>query len=144
MIAKIFQLLGKVLGMFICLAVVFVWNKGHQPMTVLEAPQGMTYFEFMQDRVDAAKKVEPARCGWGMMVSLAALGPIYSVVYTEVGINPDGKLAKMAAPDSNIPKGVEGAEWYEVPDIWWGVVERLSWTMLGKPTSIGCQFSAVR
>jgi hypothetical protein len=50
----------------------------------------MTYFEFIADRIDAAKTVEPSRCGWGMMLSLAVLGPIYSFVYTEVGIHPDG------------------------------------------------------
>jgi hypothetical protein len=104
----------------------------------------MTYFEFMKDRVDAAKMVEPSRCGWGMMLSLATLGPIYSVVYTTVAINPDGTLAKMVAPDPDIPKDVDGAKWYVVPGIWWGVVERLSWTMLGKSTSVGCQFRAVK
>ena len=68
---------------------------------------------FMNDRIDAAKTVEPSRCGWGMMLSLAVLGPIYSVVYTVVAINPEGILAKMTAPDSDIPKGVEGAKWYD-------------------------------
>jgi hypothetical protein len=79
----------------------------------------------------------------GVMLSLAALGPIYSVVYTDGAINPDGTLARMTASDPDIPKGVKGAKWYEVPGIWWGVVERLSWTMLAKPASTGCQFRAV-
>ena len=78
------------------------------------------------------------------MLSLAALGPIYSVVYTAVAINPEGTLAKITASDPDIPKGVEGAKWYEVPGIWWSVVEQLSWTMLGKPAIVGCQFRAVR
>ncbi|HOS44852.1 MAG TPA: hypothetical protein PLQ69_00040 [Paludibacter sp.] len=113
-------------------------------MSVVGAPEGMTYVEFMKDRIDAAKTVEPSRCGWGMMLSLAILGPIYSVVYTTVAINPDGTLAKMTASDPDIPKGVMGAKWYEVPGIWWGVVEHLSWTMLGKPANVGCQFRTVR
>jgi hypothetical protein len=104
----------------------------------------MTFLEFMQDRIDAAKTVEPSRCGWGMILSLAALGPIYSVVYTTVAVNPDGMLAKMTAPDPDIPKRVEDAQWYEVPGIWWNVVERLTWTMLGKPARAGCQFRKVR
>ena len=112
-------------------------------MSVVGAPEGMTYIEFMKDRIDAAKTVEPSRCGWGMMLSLIALGPIYSVVYTAVAINPKSTLAKMTSSDPDIPKGVEGARWYEVPRIWWGVVERLSWTMLGKPTSTGCQFRSM-
>lgn len=128
----------------VCAGLVFIGFKANQPMSVSDAPKEMTYIEFMQDRIEAAKTVEPSRCGWGMMLSLATLGPIYSVVYTSVAINPEGTLAKMTASDPDIPKGVEGAKWSEVPGIWWGVVERLSWTMLGKQASTGCQFRAVR
>ena len=138
------KMIRKAVILMICLGLVFIGYKTNQPMTVLSAPEGMTYVEFMKDRIDAAKTVEPSRCGWGMMLSLAVLGPIYSVVYTVVAINPDSTLAKMTASDLDIPKGVEGARWYDVPGIWWGVVERLSWTMLGKPASTGCQFRAVR
>ena len=148
MIAGFIHFIWKVIWnstvILVCAGLIFVGFKANQPMSVAGAPQGMTYIEFMNDRIDAAKTVEPSRCGWGMMLSLAVLGPIYSVVYTVVAINPEGILAKMTAPDSDIPKGVEGAKWYEVPGIWWGVVERLSWTMLGKPASTGCQFRAVR
>lgn len=69
------------------------------------APKGMTYFEFMSDRIDAAKTVKPSQCGRGMILSLAALGPIYSAVYSEVGIHPDGILVRGTAPDPDIPKG---------------------------------------
>ena len=74
--------------------------------------------------------------GGGMMFSLAALGPIYSIVYTNAAIHPNGKLAKVTASDPDIPKGVANAKWSEVPGIWWGVVEHLSWTMLGKQTQL--------
>jgi hypothetical protein len=124
--------------------VVFIGFKVNQPMSVTGAPEGLTYVEFMKDRIDAAKTVEPSRCGWGMMLSLAALGPIYSAVYTAVAINPDSTLAKMTASDPDIPKGVEDARWYEVPGIWWGVVERLSWAMLGKQYPNGCAFRLVK
>jgi hypothetical protein len=148
MIAKTFEFVWKALGrllvLVICLGLVFVSYKANQPMSVPDAPQGMTYLEFIKNRIDAAKIVEPSRCGWGMMLSLALLGPLYSVVYTAVAVNPDGTLAKMVSSDPDIPKGLAGAKWYEVPGIWWGVVERLSWTMLGKPASAGCQFRAVR
>lgn len=113
-------------------------------MSVKAAPKGMTYFEFMAVRVEAAKVVSPSQCGWGMFLSLAALGPTYSALYTEIGVHPGGFWDRVSAPDSNIPKGVAGAKWYEVPNIWWGVVEQLSWTMLGSPTSIGCKFRAVK
>ena len=103
----------------------------------------MTYVEFIRDRLDAVKTVEPSRCGWGTMFSLATLGPIYSVVYTSVAIHPEGKLAKLTASDPDIPKDVTGAKWSEVPGIWWEVIERLSWTMLGKPAKAGCKFKEV-
>jgi len=78
------------------------------------------------------------------MLSLVALGPIYSFVYTEVGIHPDGFLARGTAPDPDIPKDLAGAKWYEVPGIWWNTVEKLSWTMVGKPAAYGCKFRQVR
>ena len=124
----------------VCAGLIFIGYKANQPMSVAGAPEEMTFVEFIKDRIDAAKTVEPSRCGWGMMLSLATLGPIYSVVYTAVAINPDGQLAKMTASAPDIPKGVVGAKWVEVPDIWCTVVERLSWTMLGKPTLFGCNF----
>ena len=128
-------------SVLVCAGLIFI---GYKPMNIVGAPKGMTYVEFIQDRLEAAKTVESSRCGWGMMLSLAAIGPIYSVVYTEVAIHPGGFLDQVTAPDSDIPSGIAEAKWYEVPGIWWGVVERLSWTMLDKPASVGCQFRAVR
>jgi len=62
---------------------------------------------------------------------------------TLCGDSPRRILDKVTAPDPDIPTGVAGATWYEVPGIWWNVVERLSWTMLGKQPSFGCQFGPV-
>jgi len=147
MIAGIIHVLWKALWnavvVMVSASLIFIGFKANQPMDVTGAPKGMTYVEFIQDRLEAAKTVEPSRCGWGMMLSLAALGPIYSVVYTDVAIHPGGFLDQVTAPDPNIPTGVAGAEWYEVPGIWWDMVERLSWTMLGKPHPYGCQFRQV-
>jgi hypothetical protein len=147
LIGMILKLIGSLIKiaviLAICSSILFVAYKGNQPMQVPEAPKEMTYFEFVADRIDAAKTVEPSRCGWGMMLSLAALGPIYSFVYTEVGIHPDGALAQGTAPDSDIPKDVANARWYEAPGIWWNTVEKLSWTMVGKQTVYGCKFRDV-
>jgi hypothetical protein len=79
-----------------------------------------------------------------MMLSLATLGPIYSFVYTEDGIHADGALARATAPDPDVPKDVAGMKRYEVPEIWWNTVERLSWTMVGKPAAYGCKFRPVK
>ena len=137
------SLIKSTIILVICTNIVFIAYKGNQPMQVDRAPEGMTYFEFIADRIDAAKTVQPSRCGWGMMFSLATLGPIYSFVYTEVGIHPDGFLARGTAADPDIPTGVADAHWSEVPGILWNTVERLSWTMLGKPAAFGCQFRQV-
>lgn len=127
----------------ILLACAYIGYKGNQPMSVSEAPQGMTYFEFMQDRVEAAKELKPARCGVGMFASLMILGPFYSVLYTYVAVNPDSVLAKVTAPDPDIARSVAKASLIEMPDIWWKTVERLSWTML-KSSNTGCKFRPVR
>ena len=141
-----FQLISKIISIVvilaICLPLVFIGVKGNQPMQIPQVPKGMTYWEFMSDRIEAAKVVQPSRCGWGMFLSLALLGPIYSGVYTEVAIHPNGFLAKVTAPDPDIPNGVKNVRWIEIPGIWWQVVERLSWTMLAKPNP-GCRFRPV-
>lgn len=146
LIGLFLTLMSKAISLALILAIVipclYIGYKGSQPMSVPQAPKGMTYFEFIQDRVEEAKVVKPARCGWGMFLSLATLGPVYSIVYTDVAVHPEGFLAKVTAPDPDIPKGVENASWFEVPDIWWKVVERLSWTMLGS-SNIGCRFRPV-
>ena len=102
----------------------------------------MTYFEFIRDRINAAKEIKPVHCGVEMFASLVIFGPIYSALYTDVGVHPDNFVAKVKAPDPDIARKVASANWIEVPDIWWKTVERLSWTML-KPTSIGCKFRPV-
>jgi hypothetical protein len=147
LIILLFHLVGKLISMalilVICLPLLFVVFKGNQPMSISQIPKGMTYWEFLSDRLDAARTVQPSSCGWGMFLSLGVLGPIYSVVYTDVAIHPNGFLAKVTAPDPDIPKGVANASWIETPGIWWNVVERLSWTMLAKQKA-GCQFRVVR
>ncbi len=114
MIAGFFHLIWKIawntIIILVCASLIFIWYKANQPMTVTGAPDGITYVEFIQDRLDAAKTIKPSQCGWGMILSLATLGPIYSVVYTDVAIHPDGVLDKVTAPDPDIPSGVAGAK----------------------------------
>ena len=78
----------------------------------------------------------------GMILSLQLLGQ-FKCGFTDVAIHPGGFLDKVTAQDPDIPTGVAGAKGYETPGLWWDVVERLSWTMLGKQTSFGCQFRPV-
>lgn len=115
MIAGLIHLVGKVIWntvvVLVCASLVFIGYKANQPMTVAGAPKGMTYAEFMLDRLDAANTVKPSPWGLGMMLSLAAIDPINSVEYTSVGINPNGLQAKVTAQDSDIPKDVNGANW---------------------------------
>jgi hypothetical protein len=139
----VWKLISNIVLLMVCVGIVFVGYKANQPMAVSGVPAEMTYVEFMQDRLDAAKTVKPSRCGWGMMLSLAALGPIYSLDYTWVATHPDGFLAKVTAPDRDIPQNVAGASWYKIPGIWWTVVERLSWTMLAEHHP-GCNLGLVQ
>jgi len=123
-------------------SILYIWYRGNQPISVIQAPKDLTYWEFMADRIDAAKMVHPTRCGWGMISSLLILGPIYSVVYTVTAVNPDGFLARITAPDPDIPKHVGDSGWIKIPGIWWNTVEHLSWTML-EGQHPGCRFRPV-
>ena len=133
-------ILMVVIGMFAMVA--FVAVKGNQPMRISQVPAGMTYREFIQDRLDAAREVHPQRCGVGRLVTYVALAPAYSVVYTQIGLNPGGVLDRVSQPDPNIPVGVQDTPWYEVPDLWWGVFERITWSILGRHTS-ACNFRPI-
>jgi hypothetical protein len=147
LISVFFFLIGKAINILVVITLVgsilFIVNKGNQPMQVPGAPKELTYWEFITDRIEAAKTVQPARCGWGMFLSFGLLGPIYSVVYTDVAIHPNGFLARVTAPDPDIPKDAAGVKWYQAPGIWWNVVERLSWSMLAKHHA-ACNLRTIR
>lgn len=120
----------------------FNYFKGNQPMQVAQVPVGMTYWQFITDRLDAAQEVKPERCGVGRLVTFAALAPVYSVVYTNIGLHPGGFLDRVSEDDRNIPTNVENTPWYDVPDLWWNVVEKISWSMLARH-SPACNFRPV-
>jgi hypothetical protein len=128
---------------FLVSCAVFVGIRGNRPMSISQVPAGMTYWEFMQDRLDAAKDVQPARCGTGIITFFAIMAPIYSVLYTHVGIHPDSFLARMTMHDGNIPTGVAEADLTQVPEIWWKTVERLSWSALARRTP-ACNFRPLK
>ena len=149
----IFGLLSGVIRFFfnfIFLAVVllllatggFIYFKGNQPMQVAQVPVGMTYWQFMADRLDAAQEVKPERCGVGRLATFAALAPVYSVVYTNIGLHPCGFLDRVSEDDKNIPTNVDDTPWHDVPDLWWNVFEKISWSMLARH-SPACNFRPV-
>ena len=80
MFRLLWKLIGSAVVVLVCLSLIFILYKGNQPMHVQAAPKSMTYFEFMADRVEAAKVVKPSQCGWGMFLTLAVLGPTYSAL----------------------------------------------------------------
>jgi len=141
-VAIIFRLtiLAVVIGMLALVA--FVAVKGSQPMRISQVPAGMTYQEFILDRLDAAKEVQPQRCGVGRLVTFAALAPVYSVVYTNIGLHPGGFLDRASEADKNIPTNVNDTPWYDVPNLWWNVFEKISWSMLARH-SAACNFRPV-
>ncbi len=141
-IGSVTRIVMNIVLMAALAGILWIAYRVNQPMKVPEAPMGMTYYEFMTDRLDAAKTVEPARCGAGMIGTLFVLGPMYATLYTHVALNPDGFLASVTVPDPDIPRNMR-ASWYEVPGIWWTTFERLSWTMLAKRHP-GCNLQPVR
>jgi hypothetical protein len=138
-----FRSVFLLVGIVVLIAGGFVYFKGNQPMGVSQVPSGITYWQFIADRLDAAGEVVPERCGVGRLVTFAVLAPVYSIVYTDVGLHPDGFLARVSENDGNIPKGVENTRWYDVPNLWWRVVEKISWSMLARHTPV-CNFRPVR
>lgn len=137
-INKFFQSLFRLVILFVLLALAacggFVGIKGNQPMELPEAPAHMTYFEFIQDRLDAAHEIQPAHCGVGKLTFFVLVTPFYSVLYTWVGIHPEGFIARVTARDASIPQDAAGASWDRVPDIWWKTFVRLSWSALARRT----------
>ena len=139
----VFRSVFLLVGIVVLIAGGFVYVKGNQPMEVSQVPAGITYWRFIGDRLDAAGEVVPERCGVGRLVTFAVLAPVYSIVYTEVGLHPTGFLARMSENDGNIPKGVESTPWYDVPNLWWRVVKKISWSMLARHAPV-CNFRPVR
>jgi len=146
-ISKFFNTLFRLMVLFVLLSLAacggFIGIQGNQPMDLPQAPKGMTYFEFIQDRMDAAHEIQPARRGVGKMTFFALVTPFYSVLYTWVGVHPDGFIAKVTARDASIPKDAKGAGWDRIPDIWWETLMRLSWSALARRTPV-CNFRPVR
>lgn len=138
----VFRFVSLGLLLMVLAAVSFIYFQGSQPMQVSQVPAGMTYWQFMADRLDAAQEVEPRRCGVGRLVTFVVLAPVYSVVYTNVGLHPGGFLDRVSQGDQNIPIGVENTPWYDVPVLWWNVLEKISWSMLARHTP-ACNFRPV-
>jgi hypothetical protein len=139
----VFRVVSLGLLLIVLAAVSFVYVRGNQPMQVSQVPAGMTYWQFMADRLDAAQEVEPRRCGVGRFATFAFLAPVYSIVYVDIGLHPGGFLDRVSQEDRNIPTGVEDTAWSDIPDAWWGVVERISWSMLARPAP-ACNFRPVK
>lgn len=138
-ITRLILILALLLGTISCL---FIGYHGNQPMKITQIPSRITYWQFMQDRINASKTTKPVQCGYGMLVFYALTVPFYSVLYTHVGLHPDGFLARVTARDANIPRNVQDTPWYGIPNLWWSVVERLSWSALARPGP-GCNLGPV-
>jgi hypothetical protein len=131
-------LLRTVVVLVVITTLLFIIHRGTQPMSLPQVPDRMSYWQFMGDRLEAAKEVKPARCGIGMFSFLVLVGPFYSALYTY-----DSFLARVSQPDPSIPKEASGSAWYQVPEIWWKVVEKISWTALAL-SGPGCRFRPVK
>lgn len=86
LLGKFFQTLFRLIVLFVLISLAacggYIGLRGNQPMDLPQAPVGMTYFEFIQDRLDAAQEIRPARCGVGKFTFFILVTPFYSVLYT--------------------------------------------------------------
>jgi hypothetical protein len=126
---------------------IFIYQKGSQPMDVPRAspplPEGITYWQFMADRLDAAQVVEPQRCGMSTFAFFLTITPIYTVVYMIGGMRPESMVGRGIQPDASIPHWAAGLPWKEAPGVWWWVIENISWSMLAREKP-GCNFRTIQ
>lgn len=89
----------------------------------LASADGMTYWQFVRERIGAIRDL-PAKCQQMHFTSFAIAVPLYPALYTYVGIYPESYLARHTQPDPSIPKDIG---WVDAPDVWWRLVEDVSW-----------------
>jgi len=119
-----------------------VYRSG-QPMVVPEA-QGMTYREFLKERMDAMKALDDARIENGAERRVCyATDVFFTLPSVYFLLSPQVTLAALY-PDSNFARMVEGGDgyfyrnvptsrepkWRNVLPLYWEAVERQSWTFL--------------
>ncbi len=114
--------------------------RSNQPMVVPEA-RGITYRQFVAERLRAAKALDEAKAEYGkrracVVTDLVYLHPgIFSVLAPQMTLAvlyPDSRFAKaVIAGDSyayrNLPVGSEPV-WHNVLPLYWEAVERETWT----------------
>ncbi|NPV75162.1 MAG: hypothetical protein HPY59_02185 [Anaerolineae bacterium] len=129
MIRSLFSALGlfirAILALILIVGLVFVafaGYKGLQPMQQ-EGANGMTYWQFMRDRISAIREL-PAKCQQMHFTGYLIAVPVYPVLYTYVGMFPDSFLARHTQPHPAIPEDVRLAD---APATWWSLVEIVSW-----------------
>jgi len=129
MIRSLFSALGVFIRLLLALVLIaglafvaFVAYKGSQPMQLASA-DGMTYWQFVRERIGAIREL-PAKCQQMHFSSFAIAVPLYPALYTYIGIYPESYLARHTQPDPSIPKNID---WSDAPDIWWRLVEDVSW-----------------
>jgi len=125
------MLLRVILALFLIAGLVFVAfaaYKGFQP-TQQEGANGMTYWQFMRERIGAIREL-PAKCQQMHFTGYLIAVLIYPVLYTYVGMFPDSFLAQHTHPHPAIPKEVQLTE---APSTWWSLVEIVSWDAWAMP-----------
>ena len=118
-----------------------VYRSG-QPMVVPEA-QGMTYREFLKERMDAMKALDDASAerddnrvcvSTATWIKLPSMFILLAPQVTLAALYPDSNFARMVEGGDgyfyrNVPTSRE-PEWRNVLPLYWEAVERKSWTFL--------------
>lgn len=99
MIRSLFSALGLLIRAILVVILIgvlvfvaFAGYKGSQPMQ-REGANDMTYWQFMRERIIAIREL-PAKCQQMYFTSSAIAVPLYSALYTFIGIYPESYLAR--------------------------------------------------
>jgi hypothetical protein len=129
MIRSLFSVLVALFRVFLALILIAVLifvgytaYKGSQPMQQ-DGANGMTYWQFMRERIDSIREL-PSKCQQLHFTAYLLAVPLYPVLYTYVGLYPDGFLAQHTQPHPAIPEDVR---LIDAPGTWWSLVEIVSW-----------------
>lgn len=148
MFAKLIAFIGKILAYgFLALIIgivalgIYFFYKSGQPMQVAQAQgltPGITYREFLQDRIQRWAEIDDQKAAQGkgrscviiptLMLPMMYAGSIYEINYLR--LNRGTKEAKAFLRSINNimpPDELIYGPWWQLPEAWWWQIENMSW-----------------
>lgn len=154
MFSKLIALFGKILVWgfialilsIVALGGYFLYKSG-QPMQVAAAQHlapGITYREFMQDRIQRWTEIDDTNAAQGkgracvtvpiLMLPMMYGGSIYEVSYLQTHRNTkEGDQFLRSISNIIPPDELIYGTWWKLPDAWWWQIENMSWWNYYRP-----------